>query len=344
MVTAEGGHFKEQLWRTVRSLGMAFLLISGFGALIEDKGIGKVTDGVDEAKAELEEIVHYLRDPKGIKYVDFIAAVLMSWCQASKKRSASWSPATGKTMLARVVSGEAGVLFFSCSGSEFEEVFVGVGARRLLVELDGFKQNEGIIVIAATNFPELLDKALVRLDGLLAILLCQIPMLKGRRQILDSHMSNVLKGEDVDLMIIARRTPGFCVRSCELVHKATIVPRGMALGMVSQLPAKDETSISRKQILSLLDISMGERDAEELIFWESEVSSGVSNDLQQATNLARAMVTSMACANRHGQIVATQSNSQSKAGPPSTPNVAASAAPKAAAAATRAKAIAPVGS
>ncbi|KAK4388742.1 ATP-dependent zinc metalloprotease FTSH 4, mitochondrial [Sesamum angolense] len=139
-------------------------------------------------------------------------------------------------------------------------------------------------------------------------------------------LSQVLKGEDVDLMIIARRTPGFCgadlanlvnfaalgaamdgakaVTMADLehdkdktmmgMHKATIVPRGMALGMVSQLPGKDETSISRKQILSLLDISMGERDAEELIFWESEVSSGVSNDLQQATNLARAMVTSMA--------------------------------------------------
>ncbi|KAL0351466.1 UNVERIFIED_CONTAM: ATP-dependent zinc metalloprotease FTSH 4, mitochondrial [Sesamum calycinum] len=339
MVTAEGGHFKEQLWRTVRSLGMAFLLISGFGALIEDKGIGlglheevqtsmelntKVSDvkGVDEAKAELEEIVHYLRDPKGIKYVDFIAAVLMSWCQASKKRSASWSPATGKTMLARVVSGEAGVLFSLAVAVNLKKCLLVLEPaerkpqperpaiheddfKQLLVELDGFKQNEGIIVIAATNFPELLDKALV------------------------------LKGEDVDLMIIARRTPGFCgadlanlvnfatlgaamdgakvVTMADLehdkdktmmgMHKGTIVPRGMALGMVSQLPGKDETSISRKQILSLLDISMGERDAEELIFWESEVSSDYETKtrlvikqemeefLERAYNNAKTMLT-----------------------------------------------------
>ncbi|KAG8375674.1 hypothetical protein BUALT_Bualt10G0125000 [Buddleja alternifolia] len=228
-------------------------------------------------------------------------------------------------MLAGAIAGEASVPLFSCSGNEFEEMFVGVGDRRveidaiggscnpkdqqymkmtinqLLVELDGFKQNEGIIVIAATNFPESLDKALVR---------------PGR---FDCHIvvpnPDVLKGDDVDLMIIARGTPGFsgadlanlvnvaalkaamdgakAVTMADLehakdkimmgtihtdgaspVHKATIVPRGMALGMVSQLADKDETSISRKQMLARLDVCMGGRVVEELIFGESEVTSG----------------------------------------------------------------------
>jgi len=408
---------RAQLWRTLRTLGLAFVLVSAAGAVMEDRagggpgGLGRGAlhnpdlrpqagpptrfedvKGVDEAKAELEEVVAYLKDP---------ARFTALGGKLPKGVLLVGPPGTGKTMLARAVAGEAGVPFFYCSGSEFEEMFVGVGARRvrdlfaaakkaapcivfldeidaiggarnpkdqqymkmtlnqLLVELDGFKPSAGVIVLAATNFPESLDKALIRPGRFDRHVTVPNPDVKGRAAILGAALKPVPAAPDVDLGVIARGTPGFSGadlanlvnlaaleaarlgapavgqaalerardrimmgaerRSAALspanlkltayhegghalvalhtvgahpLHKATIVPRGFALGMVTQLPeAEDETSVSRRQLLAKLDVAMGGRVAEELVFGPDNVTTGASSDLDQATRLARAMVT-----------------------------------------------------
>ena len=350
--------------------------------------------GVNEAKEELEEVVEFLKDPQKFQRLGG---------KIPKGALLLGPPGTGKTLLARAVAGEANVPFFTISGSDFVEMFVGVGASRvrdmfeqakknapciifvdeidavgrhrgaglgggndereqtlnqLLVEMDGFEANEGVILIAATNRPDVLDPALLRPGRFDRQIVVPNPDVGGREKILLVHMRNVPLAPDVDAKIIARGTPGFSgadlanlvneaallaarrsrrmvtqqefedakdkvlmgserrsmamsedektltayhegghaivainVPASDPVHKATIIPRGRALGMVMQLPEGDRYSMKYKQMTSRLAIMMGGRVAEELIFGPDEVTSGAQSDIEQATKLARAMVT-----------------------------------------------------
>ena len=350
--------------------------------------------GVDEAKEELAEIVDFLKDPAKFQRLGG---------KIPKGALLIGPPGTGKTLLARAIAGEAGVPFFTISGSDFVEMFVGVGASRvrdmfeqakknapciifideidavgrhrgaglgggndereqtlnqLLVEMDGFESNEGIILIAATNRPDVLDPALLRPGRFDRQVVVPNPDVNGREKILRVHMRNVPLAADVDVKVIARGTPGFSgadlanivneaallaarknrrmvvhrdfedakdkvmmgaerkslvmsdeekrmtayhegghalvalnVPAADPVHKATIVPRGRALGMVMQLPERDKLSMSYEQMTSRLAILFGGRVAEELIFGKEKVTSGASGDISMATKLARAMVT-----------------------------------------------------
>ncbi|KNE57639.1 ATP-dependent metallopeptidase HflB [Allomyces macrogynus ATCC 38327] len=358
--------------------------------------------GVDEAKQELEELVDFLRDPDRFTHLGgkMPRGVLLTG-----------PPGTGKTMLARAVAGEAGVPFFFMSGSEFDELYVGVGARRvrelfaaarrkspaiifideldaiggkrnpkdqsymrqtlnqLLVELDGFAQTEGVIVMAATNFPELLDKALVRPGRFDKHVDVPLPDVRGRMQILGVHCNAINVDASVDVAVIARGTPGFsgaelanlvnhaaiqaareghatvlprhfehakdkllmgaertsavitaASKRCTAyhegghalvamltagaipLHKATVLPRGRSLGMTVQLPELDKDNYTKTEYLAMMDVAMGGRAAEELLYGADHVTSGAHNDLQQATNIARRMVTQLGMSDAVGMM------------------------------------------
>jgi len=351
--------------------------------------------GVDQAKEDLQEVVEFLQDPQKFERLGG---------KIPKGVLLVGPPGTGKTLLARAVAGEAGVPFFSISGSDFVEMFVGVGASRvrdmfeqakknapciifideidavgrsrangmsgnderdqtlnaMLVEMDGFNDNQGVIVIAATNRVDVLDKALTRPGRFDRQIQVPNPDFIGREKILKVHCRKVPIGPDVDLKVVSRGTPGFSgadlanlvneaallaarrskriVTSQEFedardkilmgaehrtllmtdaekkmtayhegghalvslkmpgsvpIHKATIIPRGRALGMVQSLPERDQISQSYEEMIAQLAMAMGGRVAEELVFGEKNITSGASGDIQQATRLARAMVTQL---------------------------------------------------
>jgi cell division protease FtsH len=361
--------------------------------------------GIEEAKEEVQEIVDFLQDPSKFQKLGgkIPTGILMVG-----------SPGTGKTLLSRAIAGEAQVPFFTISGSDFVEMFVGVGASRvrdmfdqakkhapcivfideidavgrhrgaglggghdereqtlnqLLVEMDGFEQNEGIIIIAATNRPDVLDPALLRPGRFDRQIIVPLPDIRGREQILKVHMKKVPIGEDVDPSLIARGTPGFsgadlanlvneaalyAARSAKKlvgmeqmdfakdkvmmgterrsmviseedklktayheaghaivgrlleehdpVYKVTVIPRGRALGVTVFLPEEDKYSHSRQSLLDRICGLYGGRIAEEIVYGEKGITTGASNDIERATELARNMVTKWGLSKELGPI------------------------------------------
>jgi len=361
--------------------------------------------GVDEAKEDLVEIVDFLKDPQKFQKLGG---------RIPKGVLLVGPPGTGKTLLARAIAGEANVPFFTISGSDFVEMFVGVGASRvrdmfeqakknapcivfideidavgrhrgaglgggndereqtlnqLLVEMDGFEANEGVILIAATNRPDVLDPALLRPGRFDRQIVVPNPDLSGREKILKVHMRKVPLAPDVDPKVIARGTPGFSgadlanlvneaallaarrgkrlvgraefedakdkvmmgaerrtlamseeekkltayhegghalvalhVVGSDPIHKATIIPRGRALGMVMRLPERDQLSLSRQKLRADLCVAFGGRIAEELVFGYDKVTTGAQSDIEMATRMARAMVTRFGMSDELGPI------------------------------------------
>ena len=369
--------------------------------------------GCDEAKEEVAEIVDFLREPK--KFQNLGGKIPKGILMVGP-------PGTGKTLLAKAIAGEAKVPFFTISGSDFVEMFVGVGASRvrdmfeqakknapclifideidavgrqrgaglggghdereqtlnqMLVEMDGFEGNEGVIVIAATNRPDVLDPALTRPGRFDRQVVVGLPDVKGREQILKVHMRKVPIGPDVDAMTLARGTPGYSgadlanlvneaalfaartnkrtvtmvefekakdkinmgperrtmimtdkqkestayheaghaivgylVPEHDPVHKVTIIPRGRALGVTFFLPEGDQVSISQKQLESKLSTLYAGRLAEDLIYGEENISTGASNDIKVATNIARNMVTQWGFSDKLGPILYTEDDGE----------------------------------
>lgn len=359
--------------------------------------------GVDEAKEELEEIIDFLKDPQRFQKLGG---------KIPKGVLLVGPPGTGKTLLARAIAGEANVPFFSISGSDFVEMFVGVGASRvrdlfeqgkkhapciifvdeidavgrhrgaglggghdereqtlnqLLVEMDGFESNDGVILIAATNRPDVLDPALLRPGRFDRQVVVSRPDIRGREGILTVHAQDIPLAPDVDLAVLARGTPGFSgadlsnlvneaalyaarqyksqvemhdfetakdkvmmgverrsmvisdkekrvtayheaghtlvaklLPGTDPIHKVTIIPRGMAMGLTQQLPIEEKHAYPREYLLNNLAIYMGGRSAEELIF--KELTTGAGNDIERATELARKMVCEWGMSERMGPL------------------------------------------